>query len=121
MMRILLTGAGGQLGWELQRSLATLGAVTTVDLPAYNLAQPDTILELARQLRPQVIVNPAAYTDVDGAELDMVDVLLEVVPDVLPEFVPDVLPVVSRVPFDVMPSVLPIVPVHSPLVEMVEI
>lgn len=67
-MRILLTGVSGQLGWELQRSLATLGVVIAVDLPGYDLAQPDRILELARQIRPQVIVNPAAYTDVDKAE-----------------------------------------------------
>lgn len=68
MMRILLTGASGQLGWELQRSLATLGVVIAIDLPGYDLAQPDRLLELARQIRPQVIVNPAAYTDVDKAE-----------------------------------------------------
>jgi dTDP-4-dehydrorhamnose reductase len=70
MMHILLTGAKGQLGWELQRSLSTLGAVTAVDFPAYDLAQPERLLDLARQLRPQVIVNPAAYTDVDKAEQD---------------------------------------------------
>jgi dTDP-4-dehydrorhamnose reductase len=68
MMRILLTGANGQLGWELQRSLSTLGSVIGVDLPEYDLAQPDRLLELVRQVRPQVIVNPAAYTDVDKAE-----------------------------------------------------
>jgi dTDP-4-dehydrorhamnose reductase len=45
-----------------------LGAVTAVDLPAYDLAQPDRLLALVHQLRPQMIVNPAAYTDVDKAE-----------------------------------------------------
>ena len=63
----------------------------------------------------------AEVSDVDGAELDVVDVPVEVVADVPPEVVPDVPSVVSRVPFDVMSNVLPIVPVHSPLAEMVEI
>ncbi len=68
MMRVLLIGKNGQLGWELHRSLATLGTLTTVDYPDIDLEQPETGRDLIRQIRPHVIVNAAAYTAVDRAE-----------------------------------------------------
>lgn len=66
--RILLTGANGQVGWELRRSLSTLGAVTALDSGAMDLADPDAIRRVVAELKPRVIVNPAAYTAVDRAE-----------------------------------------------------
>lgn len=70
MARILLIGKNGQLGWELHRTLATLGELTAVDYPEIDLEQPETGRDLIRQIRPQVIVNATAYTAVDQAETE---------------------------------------------------
>lgn len=67
-MRILVTGAGGQVGWELRRSLAPLGEVIALGRDALDLGQPGALRERVRQLAPQAIVNAAAYTAVDRAE-----------------------------------------------------
>jgi dTDP-4-dehydrorhamnose reductase len=67
-MKILLIGNTGQLGWELHRSLAPLGQVVAIDYPEINLADADGIRRLAREVKPDLIVNPAAYTAVDRAE-----------------------------------------------------
>lgn len=67
-MRILLLGRTGQLGWELQRTLSTLGEVQALDYPQVNLAEPGSYQGLIGHTRPQVIVNAAAYTAVDRAE-----------------------------------------------------
>jgi dTDP-4-dehydrorhamnose reductase len=67
-MKILLTGKNGQVGWELQRTLAPLGEVVAVDRQALDLTSPDAIRALIREVRPALIVNPAAYTAVDKAE-----------------------------------------------------
>ncbi len=68
MLRILLIGRSGQLGWELQRCLAPLGEVVTYDYPEIDLAKPASLPALVRGVNPQVIVNAAAYTNVDKAE-----------------------------------------------------
>jgi dTDP-4-dehydrorhamnose reductase len=68
MRTILLTGATGQVGWELQRTLASLGRVVTPGRDVFDLAQPQTLAAAIRRLRPDLIVNPAAYTAVDRAE-----------------------------------------------------
>ena len=68
MRRILLIGKNGQLGWESQRTLATLGEVTAVDYPEIDLGKPEKLRDLIRSLAPQLIVNAAAYTNVDKAE-----------------------------------------------------
>ena len=68
MLRILLIGRSGQLGWELQRCLAPLGEVVTYDYPEIDLAKPASLPEFVRGVHPQVIVNAAAYTNVDKAE-----------------------------------------------------
>jgi len=70
-MRILLLGNTGQLGWELERALISLGEVTALDYPAIDLAKPESIRSLVRNLQPQVIVNATAYTAVDQAESDI--------------------------------------------------
>ncbi len=67
-MKILLTGKNGQVGFELQRSLAPLGAIHAVDVDECNLADEQAIRQLVQSVRPDVIVNPAAYTAVDKAE-----------------------------------------------------
>ena len=68
MMRILLFGKYGQLGWELQRTLAPLGEVIAMDYPEIDLAQPAGLEQTIRDIRPRVIVNSTAYTAVDRAE-----------------------------------------------------
>ncbi|MFV0680466.1 dTDP-4-dehydrorhamnose reductase [Ottowia sp.] len=76
-MRILLLGKNGQLGWELQRSLAPLGELVALDRHgtdglsgplAGDLADLDGLAATVRAVRPQIIVNAAAYTAVDKAE-----------------------------------------------------
>lgn len=70
MVSILLIGKKGQLGWELNRTLATLGELTAVDYPEIDLEHSETARDLIHQIRPQVIVNAAAYTAVDQAETE---------------------------------------------------
>ena len=67
-MNILLLGNTGQLGWELQRTLAPLGQVAALDYPEVNLADAAGLRQIVRRLHPQVIVNATAYTAVDRAE-----------------------------------------------------
>jgi dTDP-4-dehydrorhamnose reductase len=71
-MRILLLGKGGQVGWELQRSLAALGEVIALDHDSAELCadftRPEALAETVRQVQPQIIVNAAAHTAVDKAE-----------------------------------------------------
>lgn len=67
-MKLLLTGKNGQVGFELQRALAVLGEVVAVDQTECDLADAVAIRKLVCRVRPDVIVNPAAYTAVDKAE-----------------------------------------------------
>ena len=67
-MKILVTGRGGQVGYELMRSLQTLGQVTGMDRQGMDLANLDQVREVIRSIKPDLIVNPAAYTAVDQAE-----------------------------------------------------
>ncbi|MDP4076463.1 dTDP-4-dehydrorhamnose reductase [Acidovorax sp. A1169] len=71
-MNILLFGKGGQVGWELQRSLSVLGTVTALDFDSTehcgDFSNPAGVAETVRALRPNVIVNAAAHTAVDKAE-----------------------------------------------------
>lgn len=67
-IRLLLLGKYGQLGWELQRTLVTLGDLTCLDYPEIDLTRADQIINTLRQVKPQVIVNASAYTAVDQAE-----------------------------------------------------
>lgn len=70
-MKILLLGGRGQVGWELQRALAPLGAVTALDTrstPAADFDRPDALPGLLDALAPDLIVNAAAHTAVDRAE-----------------------------------------------------
>jgi dTDP-4-dehydrorhamnose reductase len=65
---ILIVGAAGQVGVELQRSFAGLGRIDTADVESVDLADADQTRALVRRVRPSVILNAAAYTAVDRAE-----------------------------------------------------
>ncbi len=67
-MKILLTGSGGQLGWELAHALSPLGEMVAFNHAGLDLADPDRIRSTLRELKPEVLVNAAAYTAVDRAE-----------------------------------------------------
>ena len=67
-MKIFLLGANGQVGWELQRSLAPLGAIMACNRHSGNLENLDDLSTLIRDYCPEIIVNAAAYTAVDNAE-----------------------------------------------------
>jgi dTDP-4-dehydrorhamnose reductase len=67
-MKIIVTGASGQVGWELVRSMSVLGAVHAWDRASADLSRPDELIKAIRVSRPDVIVNAAAYTAVDKAE-----------------------------------------------------
>jgi dTDP-4-dehydrorhamnose reductase len=67
-MKILLLGKEGQVGWELQRSLAPLGELIACGRAEADLADLAALRQLVRQVQPTVIVNAAAYTAVDKAE-----------------------------------------------------
>ncbi|MDC8758772.1 dTDP-4-dehydrorhamnose reductase [Janthinobacterium fluminis] len=67
-MKILLTGASGQVGYELARSLQGLGQVVAPGRGQMDLADLDQVRDVVRAVQPQLIVNPAAYTAVDQAE-----------------------------------------------------
>jgi dTDP-4-dehydrorhamnose reductase len=72
-MKILLLGKNGQVGWELQRSLALLGEVVALDFdspgPLFaDFSKPESLVDTVRAVAPQIIVNSAAHTAVDKAE-----------------------------------------------------
>lgn len=69
-MKILVTGKNGQVGHELQRSLASLGEVVATDVEECDLTDSAAIISLVEKLKPSLIVNPAAYTAVDKAEVE---------------------------------------------------
>jgi dTDP-4-dehydrorhamnose reductase len=66
--KILLTGSRGQVGWELVRSLTTLGDVVAMDSDRLDLTNADAIRRMVAEIKPRIIVNPAAHTAVDKAE-----------------------------------------------------
>ncbi|POT60138.1 dTDP-4-dehydrorhamnose reductase [Citrobacter amalonaticus] len=74
-MNILLFGKTGQVGWELQRALAPLGNLTALDIHSTDycgdFSNPEAVAKTVHTLRPDVIVNAAAYTAVDKAESEV--------------------------------------------------
>ncbi len=69
-MKILLIGKNGQVGWELRRTLAPLAKVVAVDYPEINFTDPAALRRLVAETCPSVVVNAAAYTAVDKAEIE---------------------------------------------------
>jgi len=67
-LKILLLGRNGQLGWELEQSLAPLGELTALGRAELDLADVPRLAATVRTLQPETIVNAAAYTAVDRAE-----------------------------------------------------
>jgi dTDP-4-dehydrorhamnose reductase len=67
-MKFLLIGRNGQLGWELERACLTLGEVVALDYPEVDLARVNELRELVRTVKPDILLNPAAYTNVDKAD-----------------------------------------------------
>ncbi|XHX77311.1 MAG: dTDP-4-dehydrorhamnose reductase [Stenomitos frigidus ULC029] len=68
MTRILLTGITGQVGQELQQTLASLGEVVSVGRDRVDFSQPDAVQQVMETVKPAIVVNSAAYTAVDKAE-----------------------------------------------------
>jgi dTDP-4-dehydrorhamnose reductase len=69
-MKLLLTGCSGQLGFELQRSLAPLAELVAIDLDDCDLSSESDLRAFIQTMKPDGIINPAAYTAVDKAEND---------------------------------------------------
>lgn len=90
-MKVLLFGKGGQVGWELQRSLAPLGELVALDFDSTDLhadfSRPEQLADTVAAVRPDVIVNAAAHTAVDKAESepDLVRTLNATAPGVVAE------------------------------------
>ena len=89
MMKILLFGKGGQVGWELQRSLAPLGELVALDHDSSehcgDFSNLPGLVDTVRNVKPDVIVNAAAHTAVDKAEseTELVRTLNALAPGVL--------------------------------------
>ncbi len=69
-MKILLTGGTGQVGWELARTLLPLGEVVLINRAQADLADLDSLRRIVQTIKPDVVINPAAYTAVDKAETE---------------------------------------------------
>lgn len=67
-MKILLIGEKGQLAWELIRTLMPLGEVIPADYPAFDISKKSQIEETVSSVNPDLVINAAAYTNVDLAE-----------------------------------------------------
>src|ERR1035438_8915043 len=68
--KILVFGRSGQVGWELRHKLACLGQMIQLDFPEVDFSKPDSIRDAVRTAEPAVIINAAAYTAVDKAEIE---------------------------------------------------
>ncbi len=70
-MKILLTGKNGQVGFALHKKLVSLGEVIATDRNRLNLENPDAIRVFIEKIKPDMIINAAAFTDVDRAETEI--------------------------------------------------
>lgn len=71
MAKVLITGAAGQLGWELQRSAPDDVTVLALDSDGLDISDRQAVLSLVSSVQPALIINAAAYTAVDKAESDV--------------------------------------------------
>ena len=69
-MNILLFGKNGQVGWELNRSLQPLGEIIALGREEADFSNPESLRNIVREIKPDVIVNAVAYTAVDKAEAE---------------------------------------------------
>lgn len=85
--KILLTGINGQVGHALYPELQSLGEVVALDRQQLDLSKPDQIREVVQKIKPNLILNPAAYTAVDEAELkpDLAHTVNGIAPGILAE------------------------------------
>ena len=67
-MRILLLGKNGQVGWELKHNLTPFGELIAIDQPELDLTDFDRIRQIVQEIKPELVINAAAYTAVDQAE-----------------------------------------------------
>jgi len=67
-MRILLIGKNGQVGWELNHLLPSIGTVFAMSKKQMDLSKPETLSPVIQEIHPDIIINAAAYTAVDKAE-----------------------------------------------------
>jgi dTDP-4-dehydrorhamnose reductase len=67
-MKILLTGKTGQVGWELNHMLSKTNTVLAMGRDQMDLSKPETLGSVIQKVRPDIIINAAAYTAVDKAE-----------------------------------------------------
>ena len=67
-LRLLVTGANGQVGWHLQRTLAPMGEIMAIDIQEVDLTDLNAVSRTVRDFAPDIVVNAAAYTAVDKAE-----------------------------------------------------
>ena len=86
-MKILLAGKDGQVGWELNRSLSKLGTVFAMGREDMDLSKPETLRPVIQDIRPDIIINAAAYTAVDKAESepDLAMIVNGIAPGVIAE------------------------------------
>jgi dTDP-4-dehydrorhamnose reductase len=70
-MKILLTGKDGQVGFALHKKLVSIGEIIATDRNELNLENSDAIRAFIEKIKPDMIINAAAYTDVDKAESDI--------------------------------------------------
>jgi dTDP-4-dehydrorhamnose reductase len=84
-MKILLTGSHGQVGFELNKKLSALGEVIATDREELNLEDAQAIRSFIDQIKPDIIINPAAYTSVDKAESEpeLAHLINAIAPEVL--------------------------------------
>ncbi|MBI4556690.1 MAG: dTDP-4-dehydrorhamnose reductase [Candidatus Hydrogenedentes bacterium] len=68
VIRVLILGAKGQLGRDLMAEFGGDGVVTGLDLPELDIAEPSQVSAACAESRPELVINAAAYTDVEGAE-----------------------------------------------------
>ncbi len=70
-MKIFLTGKDGQVGFALHKKLVSVGKVIATNRNELNLENPDAIRAFIEKIKPDIIINTAAYTDVDKAETEI--------------------------------------------------
>jgi len=67
-MKVLITGAGGQVGWELQQTVSTDIEITALHRVELDIADQAAVMSVIKELQPNLVINAAAYTAVDKAE-----------------------------------------------------